>query len=91
MLNEVNQSIDSMAAMIVQIAQAASEQAAGVHQVHQAIYDIDSVTQQNAALVEETSAASESLRDQAHELEREMSYFKTGSRPLALTNPHKKP
>ena len=90
MLNEVNHSIDSVTAMIVQIAQAASEQASGVHQVHQAISEIDGVTQQNAALVEETSAASESLRDQAHELEREMSYFKIDARQLALMNTHKK-
>ena len=65
--------------MIDEIAQAAVEQAEGVHQVHQAITQIDGVTQQNAALVEETSSAAESLSEQANILQSEMAFFHIGN------------
>ena len=68
--------------MINQIAQASAEQAEGVSQVHTAISDIDGATQQNAALVEQTSAAAESMSEQATELSRNMSFFKTGASNL---------
>lgn len=79
MLSAINGSIDEVAQMIAQIAQASSEQATGIHQVHNAITQIDNVTQQNAALVEETSAASESLNEQAEVLTNDMAFFNTGS------------
>ncbi|BBP44464.1 methyl-accepting chemotaxis protein [Thiosulfativibrio zosterae] len=78
MLSEINTMTDQVSLMIMQIAKASAEQAEGVRQVHQAISQIDSVTQQNAALVEETSAAAESLNHEAHTLKQTMSYFKTG-------------
>ncbi|BBP46348.1 methyl-accepting chemotaxis protein [Thiosulfatimonas sediminis] len=77
MLKEINGSINSMTNMIDQIASASAEQAEGVTQVHHAISDIDGVTQQNAALVEETSAASESLTHQAGVLREQMGFFKS--------------
>ncbi|WFE69621.1 methyl-accepting chemotaxis protein [Thiomicrospira sp. R3] len=76
-LSKINQSIDDVSKMINQIAQASKEQAEGIHQVHQAIADIDGVTQQNAALVEQTSAAAESLLSQATTLKNDMAFFKT--------------
>lgn len=78
MLNTINSSITSVAEMISQIASASAEQARGVSQVHQAISQIDHVTQQNAALVEQTSAASESMSEQATGLRNDMSFFNTG-------------
>ena len=91
MLNDINKSIESVTKMMDEIAQAAAEQADGVHQVHQAITQIDGVTQQNAALVEETSAASESLSEQARLLQKEMSFFRIGAnsahKPAALSAP----
>ena len=72
-------SIEQVTGMINQIARASSEQAEGVSQVHTAISDIDGATQQNAALVEETSAAAESMAEQATELSRNMAFFKTGA------------
>ena len=63
--------------MIEQIAQASAEQAEGISQVNKAIAQIDSGTQQNAALVEETSAAAESLNDQAKLLREDMARFTT--------------
>lgn len=84
MLNEINSSIDSMTSMIQQIAGASVEQAEGVTQVHHAIADIDGVTQQNAALVEETTAAAESLSSQAEILKDELGFFNTGGGMKAL-------
>lgn len=85
MLQSINESIDSVSKMIGQIATAATEQAQGVEQVHQAITEIDGVTQQNAALVEETSAASESLSEQATRLQKEMAFFNTGEQHIQAT------
>ncbi|WP_044414014.1 methyl-accepting chemotaxis protein [Thiomicrospira microaerophila] len=94
-LKEITGSIDEVSSMIQQVAKATEEQAAGIHQVHQAVTDIDRVTQQNAALVEETAAASESMRDQANNLSREMGFFKTNSQRGAgqrsLANPKPSP
>ena len=74
----INQSVQTVTEMISQIATASAEQAEGVRQVHHAITQIDGATQQNAALVEETSAASESLSEQASLLQKEMAFFRTG-------------
>lgn len=54
--------------LVSEIAAAAEEQNTGISQVHLAINQMDDVTQQNAALVEEASAASASLQDQAQTL-----------------------
>ena len=91
MLNDINTSIESVTKMMDEIAQAAAEQADGVHQVHQAITQIDGVTQQNAALVEETSAASESLSEQANLLQKEMSFFRIGAHRQAAPKSQPKP
>lgn len=95
MLSAITGSVEEVTQMIAQIARASAEQAEGVNQVHQAIADIDQVTQQNAALVEETSAASESMSEQAANLSHDMAFFNTGntnkrlaanSKPKALTH-----
>jgi methyl-accepting chemotaxis protein len=95
-LVSITHSIEEVSAMMNQIAQASAEQAEGVSQVHTAISDIDGVTQQNAALVEQTSATSESMSEQANELSRNMSFFKTSHsssapRQLASSRPNLKP
>ncbi|MFI3181489.1 MAG: hypothetical protein QX193_08560, partial [Methylococcales bacterium] len=64
-------------ATIGQITAASSEQTAGIEQVNEAISQMDDVTQQNAALVEEAAAASEGLEDQARNLSITMGNFKT--------------
>ncbi|WP_052501343.1 methyl-accepting chemotaxis protein [Thiomicrospira microaerophila] len=78
-LKEITGAIDEVAGLVVQIANATKEQAQGMHQVHDAITKIDGVTQQNAALVEETAAAAESLSSQSAILRKEMSFFDTGA------------
>jgi uncharacterized phage infection (PIP) family protein YhgE len=59
-----------------EIAAASQEQSSGIEQVNQAIAQMDDVTQQNAALVEEAAAAAESLQDQAGKLAEAVSVFK---------------
>lgn len=81
-LMEIVASIGEINKVISQIASASREQAEGVSQVHLAINDIDSVTQQNAALVEETTAAAESMSSQAQQLNQSMAFFKTNGQKL---------
>ncbi|WP_052501395.1 methyl-accepting chemotaxis protein [Thiomicrospira microaerophila] len=75
-LGEINEAVQTVTGMIEHIAQASKEQAQGVGQVHRAISSIDQITQQNAALVEETSSASEAMSQQAVNLTEEMRFFK---------------
>ncbi|QKI90034.1 methyl-accepting chemotaxis protein [Thiomicrorhabdus xiamenensis] len=87
MLDQINQEIESFSKMILDIAQASEEQAQGVNQVHSAIGQIDSVTQQNAALVEETSAAAASMTEQSEILRQDMAFFKIDSQQLKMMTP----
>ncbi|MFN3305528.1 MAG: methyl-accepting chemotaxis protein, partial [Roseateles sp.] len=54
------------------------EQSAGIDVVNGAVSTLDQMTQQNAALVEQSAAAAESLRDQAHRLSAVVSTFRVG-------------
>ena len=62
---------------------ATQEQATGIEQVNQAVGQMDTVTQQNAALVEEAAAASQSLEHQAKVLVEVVSVFQLGHRASA--------
>ena len=62
--------------IIGEINAAASEQSAGIGQVNQSVGEIDRMTQQNAALVEESAAAAESLREQASRLSQVVQQFR---------------
>ena len=62
--------------LLFQISNAASEQSKGVGQVGSAVQDLDRMTQQNAALVEQTAAAASALKDQALNLATEVTQFK---------------
>ena len=76
-----------------EIASASREQSHGIGQVNQAVTQMDEVTQQNAALVEESAAASSALQDQALQLEQAMALFRlerrTGAAAAARTMPGK--
>ena len=65
--------------VVSEIAASAQEQATGLHQVNSAVNQMDQVTQQNAAMVEETTAAAHSLGNEAAELTRLMGQFHTGA------------
>jgi methyl-accepting chemotaxis protein len=73
----VVQAIGEVAALMQGISSASREQSVGVHQVGEAVNQMDQVTQQNAALVEEAAAAAQSLNQQAQELVSAMSVFRT--------------
>jgi len=66
--------------ILQEIASASEEQSTGIGQVNTAVNQMDQVTQQNAALVEEASAAAHSMASQAQGLRDVVSVFKVGSR-----------
>jgi len=75
-MDEVVASVRRVTDIMSEIANASQEQSAGIEQVNVSIIEMDSMTQQNAALVEEAAAAAQSLQDQAAELSRVVSIFK---------------
>lgn len=75
-MNEIVASVSQVTGVINEIARSFDEQSSGGQQVHSAISQLDQMTQQNSALVEESSAAAESLLDQAAKLEARVSVFK---------------
>ncbi|MEP6889265.1 MAG: methyl-accepting chemotaxis protein, partial [Nitrospirota bacterium] len=76
-LGEIVNSVKRVADIIAEISTASQEEASGIDQVNRAIMQMDETTQQNAALVEETTSASQSMKDQAKELMRQVEVFKT--------------
>ena len=68
--------VDRVTALIADISTASVEQSRGLEQVDAAVTQLDHVTQQNAALVEESTAAAESLRQQASQLAEMVSVFR---------------
>ncbi|MEI0485812.1 methyl-accepting chemotaxis protein [Brachyspira intermedia] len=72
----IKNEIDETANIIRDISSAALEQQSGVAQVNKAVMEMDSITQENAALVEESTASSLALYDDAKELQSVMSFFK---------------
>ncbi len=87
-MNDIVQSVRKVADVIGEITSASAEQSAGIAHVNQAIANLDQMTQQNAALVEESAAAAESLRDQADQMAQAVSVFKTtGSAPAGSRRP----
>ena len=75
-MEEVVASIGRVSAIVAEISAASSEQSAGVSQVGEAVMHMDQATQQNAALVEESAAAADSLRLQAQELLQAVALFR---------------
>ncbi|SMF36460.1 methyl-accepting chemotaxis sensory transducer with Pas/Pac sensor [Alteromonadaceae bacterium Bs31] len=68
-------SVEAVTSMMREIADAAKEQTSGIEQVNTAVSQMDEMTQQNAALVEEASAAGEAMADQARELTQIVDFF----------------
>lgn len=74
-MEEIVSSVDGVTKVMLEISSASNEQTQGIKQVNQAIMEIDDVTQQNAALVEEAAAAAETLEDKARSLAHTAGYF----------------
>ena len=76
-LSEIVEGVKKVGDIIAEIAAASAEQSSGIEQVNMAITNMDEMTQQNAALAEETSAASAAMSDNAADMQRTMSFFNT--------------
>jgi len=74
-MREIVDSIKKVSNISAEIAAASNEQSAGIEQVNQAIVQMDGVTQQNAAMVEEASAAAAALEEQARKLNEAVNIF----------------
>ena len=77
-MTEVVQAIQRVTDIMGEISAASAEQSAGVGQIGEAITQMDQVTQQNAALVEEMAAAASSLQNQAQDLVQTVAVFQLG-------------
>jgi len=82
-MDEIVVSVRRVADIMGEITAASQDQSAGIDQINQAMTQMDQVTQQNAALVEEAAAAAQSLEHQAHSMVQAVSVFKLG-RPGGL-------
>ncbi|MEM9169758.1 MAG: methyl-accepting chemotaxis protein [Pseudomonadota bacterium] len=71
--------IADVATIVAEISSAAQEQATSLSEINTAVNQMDQVTQQNAAMVEESTAASHSMKREANELVRSVSRFKIGA------------
>ena len=89
-MNDVVNSIKRVNDIMSEIAAASVQQASGIDEVSKAVVQMDEMTQQNAALVEEAAAAADSLRQQASQLSDRVSSFKldtAASTPVGIAAP----
>jgi hypothetical protein len=78
-MQEIVSSVQRVSDIIGEITAASGEQSDGIAQVNVAVNHLDQMTQQNAALVEQSAAAAESLKDQAARLTEVIAVFRTGA------------
>ncbi|MES2162734.1 MAG: methyl-accepting chemotaxis protein [Pseudomonadota bacterium] len=83
-MSEIVVSISRVTQIMNQISHASEEQSIGIAQVNDAITQMDQVTQQNAALVEEAAAAAESMQEQSAKLADVVSVFKLDASHMAV-------
>ena len=79
-MREMIASVQRVGALMGDIARASAEQSAGISQVNQAVLEMDRVTQQNAALVEDAAAAAVKLDDQTDNVVQALAVFKLNAR-----------
>ena len=84
-LNEIVESIKTVALIVSEIAHASGEQAGGIEQVNKALNQMDEVTQQNSALVEENAATAKTLEHQAKAMDERVAFFKVDEAVLGVT------
>jgi methyl-accepting chemotaxis protein len=78
-LGEIVESIKQVAAIVSDIANASIEQATGIEQINKALTQMDEVTQQNSALVEENAATAKTLEHQAKAMDDQVAFFQIGN------------
>jgi len=89
-LADIVDSVKKVTDIVAEIAAASQEQSAGIDQVNHAVLQMDEMTQQNAALVEEAAAAARAMQEQAGELSRQVGFFRFGNEAeaaVAVTSP----
>jgi len=84
-MQEIVQAVGRVTSLLGEIAEASEQQSAGIAQVDEAVAQMDTVTQQNAGLVEQAAAASNALAGQAIELQRVVGEFKLDAAPEPAT------
>jgi methyl-accepting chemotaxis protein len=101
-LAEIVESINQVASIVADIANASGEQASGIEQVNKALTQMDEVTQQNSALVEENAATAKTLDEQARAMGQQVAFFRVeegaqgayaaaGTPAQVVTRPQKAP
>ncbi len=75
-LEQIVASVKKVSDIVAEIAAASREQSSGIEQVNRAVMQMDELTQQNAALVEEATASSQAMADQARELNEMMARYR---------------
>ena len=87
-LARINARVGELSGLVRTIATAAEQQATGLQQVNTAVAEMDNVTQQNAAMVEEATAAARSLAVEADSLAQQVARFRVGATPRAASPVH---
>lgn len=83
-MTEIVDSVQSVSKIVDEISVATNHESGGIAQINQSIGQLDQMTQQNSALVEESAAAAESLRDQALRLSEICNRFNLGSGEMRI-------
>ena len=86
-MEEIVSSVRRVSDLIGEITASSTEQRDGIGQVNQAVSNLDQMTQQNAALVEESSAAATAMRDQAQRLSQVVAVFNVGGAAVKAAAP----
>jgi methyl-accepting chemotaxis protein len=79
-MQEIVASVQRVSDIISEISASTVEQSQGISSVNGAVAQLDQMTQQNAALVEESAASAESVNEQARKLTELVAHFRTGPR-----------
>lgn len=84
-LEQIVTSVKKVSDIVAEIAAASREQSAGIDQVNKAVMEMDETTQQNAALVEQATAASRAMADQARKLNESLAHYRFGGGDSGMT------
>lgn len=84
-LSEIVRAVDEVTNMMQEIASASQEQTSGIEQVNTAVAQMDEMTQQNAALVEEATAAGQAMSDQAKSMNKMVEFFSIANMDTQLS------
>lgn len=77
-LQEIVASVKKVSDIVAEITAASEEQSIGIAEINSSVTQMDAMTQQNAAMVEEVAAASEAMGSEANDLDNQMRFFKVG-------------